>query len=72
MIRKWLHKIGIHDWNLVKSTGFTSYYQCKICSERTHTQDGGGHQPIDRKWLATGYWMTSDDWGPPPTKSGMA
>lgn len=46
-----------HRWNKVEDTGGHLYYECRKCHKRKVVQTGGGHQPIDRQWLAGGEWF---------------
>lgn len=49
-----------HQWEVVKDTGVNRYEHCTTCGERRayRHSSGGGHQPIDRQWVATGEWFS--------------
>ena len=45
----------LHKWRTKFETLHT-YQECKKCEERRVIKGFGGHQPINKRWLANGEW----------------
>lgn len=48
-------KLWIHNWQKVKDTGITQYWECNRCRCREIIQyTNGGYQPIDDSFISGG------------------
>ena len=50
MIRRLLHRLGVHHWRFHHGS-HNRYYECGICAARRVHVPESGHQPIDHGWL---------------------
>ena len=52
MIKKLVHLIGIHDYQLKMIQGGNRYYECSICGDRVCDPNPfSSYIPIDTNWL---------------------
>lgn len=47
-------------WTTVRDTGVHLYQQHEDGRRRVRRRHGGGHQPVDRRWVETGVWSDAD------------
>jgi len=50
-MKRFLCKIGLHNWAFSHDTGINEYYECKWCKKREVRYCLDGYQPINRDWL---------------------